>query len=170
MPSAFWRRKKEGERGRSNHFLWNTPASRPPPEGGRAVYGDSPGYSARGEELDFSRVFTLTAEKGSSPRGTVSMGNRPVGEGLTGRGGRRRRLPPLLSWRVTENLSRWISPTTRPLPRPPPPSRGGGQYVAIVRIPCQGRGFQQGVHVDGRERIFSPWHCIYVESPPWGRG
>ena len=38
----------------------------------------------------------------------------------------------------------------------------------LTRWPCTGRGFQQGVHVDGRERIFSPWHCIHGESPPRG--
>jgi len=32
------------------------------------------------------------------------------------------------------------TPTARPLPRPPPaPSRGGGQCMAIGRIPCTGR-------------------------------
>ena len=77
--------------------------------------------------------------------------------------------PPLLSPVSLVERFTWITPTARPLRGLlPPPARGGWQSVAIVRIQRQGRGFQQGVHVDGRERIFSPWHCIHGESPPWG--
>ena len=39
--------------------------------------------------------------------GTVSMENRPPGEGLAGEGVEH---PPPLSRRVTENLSCWITP------------------------------------------------------------
>jgi len=66
--------------------------------------------------------------------GSVSTGYRQSGEGLTGRG-ERRRLPPLLSRRVTENLSpgrELTTPTARPLIKASSrPFTGGGQCVAI---------------------------------------
>ena len=69
----------------------------PPPRGGGQVFGDSPGYSARREEQDFGRVFTLTAER-TSPVAPYRWIITPVGEGG------RRRLPPLLSLCVTVTL------------------------------------------------------------------
>jgi len=117
------------------------------------VHGDSPD-TVHGKETGFHGVFGETATRLPDP-GTLyrwDIANR--GRRLDGEG--ERNFPPPLSlachrerfsWmvtpplfhRVTENLSRWITPHLPAAPRPPPaPSRGGGQCMAIVRIPCYG--------------------------------
>ncbi len=147
------------------------PLPRPPPapSRGRAVWDDSPGYSARGSGNGISvRVIALTAERLSVP-GSVSTGYRPVGEGLTGRGVEHP--PPLSPVSLVERYSP-TTPTARPLPRPPPaPSRGravwddspdtvhGGMNGISVRVIALTAG-----------EVVCSWQCVYGISPPWGRG
>jgi len=81
--------------------------------------------------------------------------------------------PPPGRSRVTGNHSRWITPASRPLSRPPPaPFTGGGQCMAIDRIQCTGERsgiFGWGVHVDGREVVSSL--ALYLwRIAPWGVG
>jgi len=111
-------------------------------------------------------------ERLSPPGQCIDGESPPWGRGWRG-GGRRRRFPPPLSRRVTENLSRGITPASRPLRGLLPPPQGGGQCVAIVRIAVHWEhetDLWQGVHVDGGERLSPPGQCIDGESPPWGRG
>ncbi len=67
----------------------------------------------RGQGEDLSGVFTLTAERGSVPWHCID-GNRPVGEGLTGRGVEHP--PPLLLCQPLNGIPRResITPTSRP--------------------------------------------------------
>ncbi len=76
-----------------------TPTSRPlrgllpPPFEGAGSAWRLARIQCTGTRQDFGRVFTSTAERGSPPE-NVSMGNRPLGVGLTGRGVEHH--PPLL--------------------------------------------------------------------------
>ncbi len=138
----------------------------PPPEGAGKCLAIDPDTVSGEQERDSGVSVHTDGRERISP-GRCIHGESPPRGGADGEGAER---PfPCLG----------MSSKTSLAGSPPPPGRsaassrplnGGGQCMAIVRIPCQGRetGFQQGVHVDGRERIFSPWHCIHGESPPWG--
>ena len=121
----------------------NTPTARPlprpppAPSRGRAVCGDSPDTVPGERERISVRVIALTAERLSVP-GSVSTGYHPRGGGARRGGGWNIPLPC--------RLRLWLNGIRRPPPPPGryrgllPPPPGGGQSVAIVRIPCQGRG------------------------------
>jgi len=123
---------------RSHLWLNGIRQATPPPPGafrasarplprGRAVHGDSSDTVPRGK-TGSSRSSRLKPGEGNLSRGAVSMGNRPVGEGLTGRGMEH---PPPLSRRVTEDVFPCEQSITPRLPArsapPPAPFRGGGR-------------------------------------------
>jgi hypothetical protein len=108
-------------------------APRPPPapsRGGRAVWDDSPGYSARGDERDLGGVFTLTAGEVVSSMALYLRDIAPVGRGSTGRGVEH---PPPLPRRV---IRKPLSPD-HPGPRALTLKRRRSSPAASARAPLQ---------------------------------
>ena len=128
-PVSTCHRERFSKAGVDHPRLPAAPRPPPAPSRGRAVRGDSPDTVPGGGNRILTRINRDTVV--DALPGSVSTGYRQSGEGLTGRG-ERRRLPPLLSRRVTENLSpgrELTTPTARPLARPPPAPFPGGRAV-----------------------------------------
>jgi hypothetical protein len=125
----------------------------PPPEGAGECLAIDPDTVSGEQERDSGVSVHTDGRERISP-GRCIHGESPRGGGADGEGAERpfpclrvsletflAGSPPLLSPVSLVERFTWITPTARPLRGLlPPPARGGGQSVAIVRIPCQGRG------------------------------
>ncbi len=125
----------------------------PPPEGAGKCLAIDPDTVSGEQERDSGVSVHTDGRERISP-GRCIHGESPRGGGADGEGAERplscldvalktslAGSPPLLSPVSLVERFTWITPTARPLRGLlPPPARGGGQSVAIVRIPCQGRG------------------------------
>ena len=131
------------------------PLPRPPPapsRGGRAVWDDSPGYSARGDERDLGGVFTLTA-KGCLFLAVYLRDIAPGGRGSTGRGEAETSPPsPVSACHPKTSLARSPpGPRALTLDRPHPAGRFGPRAA-----PAPGSGSQTAPRLHSLQRVAPP--------------
>ncbi len=134
--------------------------------------------TVHGGKQDLRGVSRLKPGEGMLSRGSASMGNRPVGEGLTGRGWNIplpcRCVPPKTSFPCEQSTTPASRRFQRLLPPPaPPPAPSRGRAVSGDSPDSRARGSRNWISVrviaSTAERLSASVAVRLWGIAPWGR-